>query len=182
MPTWKTNDGDESPNWLDLEKQDMYGTDKGWTHRRKDGTEEILVAVRNLDTKIGTVKPTVLEFTDTTFVAGSQVITVKVAFSEKVTITGSPQITVENDDSSGDGNGNYTCTYDSTHTDNEDNIKVFKSASSTLSATDVLSVGGTGAPNIALNSGTIKKTGDTSEDAVLVITDLDKISETVASS
>jgi hypothetical protein len=97
---------------------------------------------------------TSVKFVQTSFAAGSRTISVDVTFNEKVVVTGTPQLVVDNANNSSAGNGDYTLDYASGTGTNK---LRFTKASQTVSATDVLAIGG-GSPSAAavtLNGGTI---------------------------
>ena len=113
--------------------------------------------------------------TDMTSGDGTQRILVEVTWDEAVTVTGSPQIVIANNDASGGGYGNHTLTY--TATGSTKNRKRFVKTSASLGNTDVLTLGGS---NISLNSGTIKDTADGTTAASLVLSGLSAVAITVA--
>ena len=158
MSSWGANDTDEAkPKFLTTaEKKDCYATPKGWVYKNPStGLEEVIVALGALTGKLNSADVTAVTFVTDTLAEGSVTITVDVVFNEKVTVTGTPQITVANGDESGDGNGDYTLSYASGTGTNK---LRFTAASQTVSEADVLTFGGVGSANIDLNSGTIKDT------------------------
>lgn len=94
MPLWGANTNDESkPKFLtDEEKSRCFATTKGWEITRADGTDEVLVAIRNLsggaatDTKLGAATISQVYFGATSYSTGATG-TVRVVWNEKVTRT-----------------------------------------------------------------------------------------------
>ena len=151
---------------------DIYATNQGWV--RAAGTKgsgndnanaqpEVLVAIGGLagtSATTGLRKPTI---TRTRFVVGTTAntdftandanaqIEVEITFDEQVTVTGSPQLTVTNNDASGGGYGNLTLAYVSA--DSTANQLRFRKTSAGIGNTDVLTVS-----TLALNGGTIRDT------------------------
>ena len=172
-------------------RNNAYATASGWVMRAgtaatgNDNTSadpEILVAIGGLSTTISSATITDARFivgstatTDMTAGDGTQRILLEITWDEAVTVTGSPQIVVANNDASGGGYGNHTLTY--TATGSTANRKRFEKTSASLGNTDVLTVGGS---NISLNSGTIKDTADGSTNSSLVLSGV-AFSRTVSS-
>jgi len=151
---------------------DIYATNQGWV--RAAGTigsgndnanaqPEVLVAIGGLagtSATTGLRKPTI---TRTRFVVGTTAntdftandanaqIEVEITFDEQVTVTGSPQLTVTNNDASGGGYGNLTLAYVSA--DSTANQLRFRKTSAGIGNTDVMTVS-----TLALNGGTIRDT------------------------
>lgn len=111
MPLWGTKSGLEfMPNWLNAEeKERCYATPAGWVLKHPNGTEEVLVSVRNLATRVGAATITGVKFGAGPFVTGTTK-QVRLTFNEKVTVTGTPTLAVTN--SLG---GTVTATYVSTN-------------------------------------------------------------------
>lgn len=206
MPLWGTAHASATnkPKFLpvdedsDYSRADSYATQSGWV--MKAGTPasgngntsadpEILVAIGGLAGSTDTTglrAPTVTNMrfvvgttatTDLTAVASAGVMTVEITWDEGITVVGSPQLVIANGNQSSDDQGNYTLTY--TATGSTANRKRFRATSLALSATDVLTMGGT---NVVLNSGTISDTvrGGTAQAASLVLSGLTAITHTVA--
>ena len=116
--------------------------------------------------------------TDLTAVDSTGRVMVEITWDEEVTVVGSPQVVVANNNASGGGFGNYTLTY--TATGSPANRKRFTATSQSLGNTDVLTLGGS---NISLNSGTISDTvrGGTSQAASLVLSGISAVAVTIAS-
>ena len=188
MPLWGTtaSSADNKPKYLiddedsDYNRENSYATDGGWVMRagtpangndNADADPEILVAIGELADTISGATITDARFivgstatTDMTAGDGTQRILLEITWDEAVTVTGSPQIVVANNDASGGGYGNHTLTY--TATGSTANRKRFTKTSASLGNTDVLTVGGS---NISLNSGTIKDTADGTTASSLVM-------------
>jgi len=203
MPLWGTthSSATNKPKWLstdedsEFKKQDVYATNDGWVQKagtaasgngNADAAPEILVAIGNLagtsaTTGLRTATVTHMRFiwgttatTDGSAGDGTQRILVEITWDEAVTVTGSPQLVVDNGNQSGGGYGDHTLTY--TATGSTANRKRFVATSRGLGNTDVLTIGGT---NIALNSGTIKDTASGSIDSSLVLSGLTAVTHQV---
>ena len=181
----------------DYNRADSYATNNGWVMKagtpatgndNPNATPEVLVAIRGLagtSSTTGLRAPTVTKMrfvkgttatTDLTAGDGTQRILVEITYDEKVTVAGSPQLVVANNNASGGGYGNHTLTY--TATGSTANQIRFEKTSAGLGNTDVLTIGGS---NISLNSGTITDTADGSTAASLVLSGLSAVAVTVAS-
>ena len=151
---------------------DIYATNQGWV--RAAGTigsgndnpnaqPEVLVAIGGLAGTSATTGLRTPTITRTRFVVGTTAntdftandanaqIDVEITFDEQVTVTGSPQLTVTNNDASGGGYGNLTLNYISG--DSTANQLRFRKTSAGIGNTDVLTVS-----TLALNGGTINDT------------------------
>ena len=183
----------------DYSRADCYATQEGWVMQaghpssgngNTSADPEILVASGGLagatDTT-GLRAPTVTSMrfvkgttanTDLTAVDSTGRVMVEITWDEEVTVVGSPQVVVANNNASGGGFGNYTLTY--TATGSTANRKRFTATSQSLGNTDVLTLGGS---NISLNSGTISDTvrGGTSQAATLVLSGISAVAVTIAS-
>ena len=156
MALWGNTDADEAKpkNFTAAQKTDVFATDRGWVKLNGKGLEEVVVAIGGLSGALNASDITAVNFVQTAYAAGSRTISVDVSFNEKVTVTGTPQLVVDNGNQSTDGNGDYTLSYASGTGTNK---LRFTATSQTVSATDVLSIGG-GSPSsnaVALNGGTI---------------------------
>ena len=183
----------------DYKKQTIYATNAGWVRAagtpangndNTSATPEVLVAIGDLagsSSTTGLRAPTVTSMrfvkgttanTDLTAVDSTGRILVEITWDEAVTVAGSPQVVVANNNASGGGFGNYTLTY--TATGSTANRKRFEATSQSLGNTDVLTLGGS---NITLNSGTISDTavGGTTLAASLVLSGLSAVAVTIAS-
>jgi hypothetical protein len=181
----------------DYNQGDSYATNNGWVMKagtsatgndNANATPEVLVAIRGLagtSSTTGLRAPTVsrmrfikgtTDTTDLTAGDGTQRILVEITYDEKVTVAGSPQLVVANNNASTGGYGNHTLTY--TATGSTANQIRFEKTSAGLGNTDVLTIGGS---NISLNSGTITDTADGSTAASLVLSGLSAVAVTVAS-
>ena len=183
----------------DYNRADCYATQEGWVMQaghpssgngNTSADPEVLVASGGLagatDTT-GLRAPTVTSMrfvkgttanTDLTAVDSTGRVMVEITWDEEVTVVGSPQVVVANNNASGGGFGNYTLTY--TATGSTVNRKRFTATSQSLGNTDVLTLGGS---NISLNSGTISDTvrGGTSQAASLVLSGISAVAVTIAS-
>ena len=101
-------------------------------------------------------------------------IEVEVTWDEAVTVTGTPQLVVDNGNQSSAGYGDHTLNYSATGS--TANRKRFVGTSKDLGVGDILTIGGT---NIALNSGTIKDTADGTTVSSLVLSGLTAVTHTV---
>ena len=181
----------------DYNRADSYATNNGWVMKagtpatgndNPNATPEVLIAIRGLagtSSTTGLRAPTVTKMrfvkgttatTDLTAGDGTQRILVEITYDEKVTVAGSPQLVVANNNASGGGYGNHTLTY--TATGSTANQIRFEKTSTSLGNTDVLTIGGS---NISLNGGTITDTADGSTAASLVLSGLSAVAVTVAS-
>ena len=174
---------------------DIYAPNKGWV--RKAGTKasgngnanaepEVLVAIGGLAGSSSTTGLRAPTITRTRFVVGTTAntdftandanaqIDVEITFDEAVTVTGSPQLTVTNNDASGGGYGNLTLEYISG--DSTANQLRFRKTSGGIGNTDVLTVS-----TLALNGGTIVDTADGSTAATLTYGSGIAVSKTVTS-
>ena len=151
---------------------DIYATNQGWV--RAAGTKgsgndnvnaqpEVLVAIGGLAGTSATTGLRTPTITRTRFVVGTTAntdftandanaqIDVEITFDEQVTVTGSPQLTVTNNDASGGGYGNLTLAYISG--ESTANQLRFRKTSAGIGNTDVLTVS-----TLNLNGGTIRDT------------------------
>ena len=205
MPLWGTAHASATnkPKWLptdedsDYTKQDSYATNDGWVMKagtkgqgndNADADPEVLVAIGGLagtsaTTGLRTATVTHMRFvkgttatTDLTAVDSTGRIRVEITWDEAVTVTGTPQVVVANNNASSGGFGNYTLSYISSGS--TANRKLFEATSQSLGNTDVLTLGGS---NISLNSGTIKDTASGAVNASLVLSGLSAVAVTVAS-
>jgi len=151
---------------------DIYATNQGWV--RAAGTigsgndnpnaqPEVLVAIGGLAGTSATTGLRTPTITRTRFVVGTTANTdftandanfqcdVEVTFDEQVTVTGTPQLTVTNNDASGGGYSDMTLSYISA--DSTANQLRFRATSQGAGNTDVLTVS-----TLALNGGTINDT------------------------
>ena len=189
MALWGISTSDEAkPKYLTADqKKNTFADDRGWVYRDPNtGLEEVLVAIGELSGSAGRVglgAPTIssVKFVTASLAAADDTITVDVVFNEGVTVDttgGTPTIVVANGDESGDANGDYTLSY--TGTGSTKNRKRFTATGLTLSATDVLTLGGVGQADIVLNSGTMVDTADGSTNAELTASDATAVTVTVA--
>ena len=201
MPLWGTAHAaaTNKPKFLPADenskynKADCYATQAGWVmeaghvssgNGNTSATPEVLVAIGDLagstdTTGLRAPSITSARFVTTTLAAGTPTCTVEVTWDEGVTIAGSPQITLANGNE-GTGSGR-TCVLTYTATGSSANRKRF-TATPTVVASDVITLGGGSQANIALNSGTLSDTvrGGTNLAASVVLTGLTAQTVTVA--
>ena len=198
MPLWgKAAAGTQAqkPKWLSTsedsayKKQDCIGMPGGWAMRagtaasgngNTGAQQEVIAAMKgNFGTTLAAPSITSARFVTTTLAAGTPTCTVEVTWDERVTIAGSPQLTLANGNE-GSGSGR-TCVLTYTATGSTANRKRF-TATPTVVASDVITLGGGSQADIALNSGTLSDTtvGGTTTAALLVLTALDAQTVTVA--
>ena len=198
MPLWgKAAAGTQAqkPKWLSTDensaykKQDCIGMPGGWSMRAGTASsgngntgaqQEVLAAMKgNFGTTLAAPSITSARFVTTTLAAGTPTCTVEVTWDERVTIAGSPQITLANGNE-GTGSGR-TCVLTYTATGSTANRKRF-TATPTVVASDVITLGGGSQANIALNSGTLSDTvrGGTNLAASVVLTGLSAQTVTVS--
>ena len=198
MPLWgKAAAGTQAqkPKWLSTsedsayKKQDCIGMPGGWAMRagtaasgngNTGAQQEVLAAMKgNFGTTLAAPSITSARFVTTTLAAGTPTCTVEVTWDERVTIAGSPQLTLANGNE-GSGSGR-TCVLTYTATGSTANRKRF-TATPTVVANDVITLGGGSQADIALNSGTLSDTtvGGTTTAALRVLTALDAQTVTVS--
>ena len=159
MALWGISDADESkPKWLtDADKKKVYADASGWRFEnpKSGATDEILCAVSGLAVSIGSADITEIEFISTAFdKSEGGTLSVRVRFNEAVAVTGTPQLTVVNNQ-----RANHTLSYASGTGSNELVFSlVIGAANAATSDGDVLSIG---ANAMALNGGTVKDNGTT---------------------
>ena len=158
MALWGVSDADESkPKYLsDADKKNTIAKPEGWVLKKTVGSrnlEEILVATgADLAVGIGQADITEIDWVTTAFdKSDGGTLSVKVFFNENVTVSGTPQLTVVNDQ-----RANHTLSYASGSTSNELIFTLAIAAgNAATSAGDILSIG-TNA--VSLNGGTIVDT------------------------
>jgi len=156
MALWGNTDADEAkPKWLTADqKTNVFATNQGWTQLNGKGLEEVICAIGGLSGALNAADVTEVRFVQSGYINGSRTISVDVIWNEKVVVTGTPRLVVDNGNQSTDGDGDYTLDYASGTGTNK---LRFTKASQTVSTGDILSIGG-GSPStaaLALNSGTI---------------------------
>ena len=172
MALWGNTDADEAkPKWLTADqKENVFADSRGWVYKHPNGLEEVLCAIGELSTSIGAADINEVEFTTTSFsAAAGGNIDITVTYNEKVTVdttSGTPSIVVTNDQTGGGTDATFTAAYQSGSSTNRLVFrKTYGAADGGVADTDVLSIG---TQNIALNSGTIKDTGTTTNSGVAV--------------
>ena len=196
MPLWgKLAAGTQAqkPKWLSTDensaykKQDCIGMPGGWAQRAGSSATgcatsvpEILAAMKgNFGTTLAAPSITSARFITSALAAGSsKTVTVEVTWDERVTIAGSPQITLANNNA-GTGSGR-TCVLTYTGTGSTANRKRFTATNITVAENDVTTLGGGSQADIALNSGTLSDTtvGGTTTAALRVLTALTAVTQT----
>ncbi len=164
MALWGTSDSDESKpkNLTTAEKKEVYATSSGWVREagsalsgngNTNADPEVLVAVSGLAVSLGAADITEIEFITTAFdKSDGGTLQVRVRFNEEVDVTGTPQLTVVNDN-----NANHTLSYASGTGTNELVFSLTIAAGNAATdAGDELSIG-TNA--MSLNGGTVKDKG-----------------------
>ena len=164
MSLWGATDADESKpkNLTTAEKKEVFANASGWVREagsvlsgngNTSASPEVLVALRGLAVKLGNADITEIEFITTSFdKSDGGTLQVRVRFNEAVDVTGTPQITVTNNN-----RANHTLSYASGTGTNELVFSLtIAAANAATSAGDVLSIG-TNA--MALNGGTVKDAG-----------------------
>ena len=94
MPQWGANTNEESKpkNLTEEEKSRTFATTKGWEITRADGTNEVLVAIRNLSggdavsSKLGAATISAVYFLSTSYSTGATG-KVRVVWNERITPT-----------------------------------------------------------------------------------------------
>lgn len=164
MSLWGATDSDESKpkNLTTAEKKEVFATSKGWVREagsilsgndNTSATPEVLVAIGDLQTALGAADITSIDWNISAFdKSDGGTLSVTARFNEAVDVTGTPQLTVVNDQ-----RANHTLSYASGTGTNE---LVFTlaigAANAATNAGDVLSIG---ANAMALNGGTVKDAG-----------------------
>ena len=162
-------------------KQDIYGADNGWVINTKasknaSASPEILVAMGGLGTALAAPSITSMRFTASAITSGSRTISVQITWDERVTVVGSPTVSIANgNQGTGSGRGPHVCVYAS---GSGTNRLTFTKASETVATSDVLTLGGA---NVLLAGGTISDTtvGGTTTAALLVLSGLTAVTLTV---
>lgn len=164
MSLWGATDSDESKpkNLTTTEKKEVFATSKGWVREagsilsgndNTSATPEVLVAIGDLQTALGAADITSIDFNITAFdKSDGGTLSVTARFNEAVDVTGTPQLTVVNDQRT-----NHTLSYASGTGTNELVFTLaIAAANAATSAGDVLSIG---ANAMSLNGGTVKDAG-----------------------
>ena len=172
MPLWGTTDGTK-PKWLtDAEKQEVFATSSGYVvepgskmtgNGNVNAQPEILVAIRNLATRIGAATITEIEFMTTAFSKGAGgTLSMRVRYNEEVTVTGVPRFVINNTTNAA---RHQTCTYVSGSGTNELIFgKTLSAGSGDINASDVLNV--IANPLAQHGGSTIKDKGTTTDSEI----------------
>ena len=159
MSSWGATDADEAkPKWLTAaQKRDTYATSKGWIYKDPNtGLEEVIVAIGGLSSaaKLNIADVTSVVFATTSFgeAAGGN-IDITVVYNEKITVTGTPTITVTNSQAGSGTDATFTAAYQSGSTTNKLTFrKTYAAGNGGVAEDDVLSIAN---QNIALAGGTL---------------------------
>ena len=179
MPLWGATDSDESkPKFLtDEQKKQCFATKSGWVlengaltgNDKPNAYPEILVAIGELATSIGAADITEIEFITTAFdKSDGGNIDVRVRFNEAVDVVttgGTPTLAITNgNQGTGSGRGPHAAAYTSGTGTNELVFRITIAAgNAATNADDVLVIG---ANALALNSGTIKDAGKSTNSTI----------------
>ena len=180
MPLWGATDADEAkPKHLTTaQKKEVYAAAGGWTiesgstmsgNDNTSATPEVLVAIGSLTTSIGTADITELEWITTAADKSDGFsLSVRARFNEAVDVatgSGVPYLAVTNgNEGSGTGRGPHNLPYASGTGTNEIVFTLaIAAANAATNADDVLVIG---ANAMALNSGTIKDAGTSTNSTI----------------
>ncbi len=180
MPLWGATDADESkPKHLTTaQKKEVYAAAGGWTiesgstmsgNDNTSATPEVLVAIGSLTTSLGTADITELEWITTAADKSDGFsLSVRARFNEAVDVatgSGVPYLAVTNgNEGSGTGRGPHNLPYASGTGTNELVFTLAIAAANAATNADDVLVIGTNA--MALNSGTIKDAGTSSNSTI----------------
>ena len=164
MALWGASDSDESKpkNLTTAEKKEVFANASGWVreagsalsgNNNTNADPELLVAISGLAVSLGAADITEIEFISTAFdKSDGGTLSVRVRFNEAVDVTGTPQLTVVNDQ-----RANHTLSYTAGTGTNELVFSLTIAANNAATdADDELSIG---ANAVSLNGGTIKDKG-----------------------
>ena len=173
MSLWGATDADENKpkNLTTAEKKEVFASASGWVREagsilsgngNTSATPEVLVAMRNLAVKLGAADITEIEWITTAAdKSAGFTLSARLRFNEAVDVVttgGTPTLAVTNgNQGSGSGRGPHALAYASGTGTNELVFSLaIAAANAATNADDVLSFG---ANPLALNSGTIKDAG-----------------------
>jgi len=180
MSLWGATDADENKpkNLTTAEKKEVFASASGWVREsgsilsgngNTSATPEVLVAMRNLAVKLGAADITEIEWITTAFdKSDGGTLSARLRFNEAVDVVttgGTPTLAVTNgNEGSGTGRGPHALAYASGTGTNELVFSlVIGAANAATNEDDVLSFG---ANCLALNSGTIKDAGTTTNSTI----------------
>ena len=180
MSLWGATDSDESKpkNLTTAEKLEVSASSKGWVREagsrlsgngNTSATPEVLVAIGGLAVKLGAADITEIEWITTAFdKSDGGTLSARLRFNEAVDVVttgGTPTLAVTNgNEGTGTGRGPHALAYASGTGTNELVFSlVIGAANAATEADDVLSFG---ANCLALNSGTIKDKGTTTNSTI----------------
>jgi len=147
MSLWGNSDANEAkPKWLTAaDKALTYATARGWVYKKSDNhQEEVIAAIGALATSIGQADITSIDWVTTAFdKSDGGTLSATVLFNEKVTVTGSPTLSVTNgNQGSGSGRGPHVLVYASGSSTNKLTFSLaIGAANAATNASDVLSFG-----------------------------------------
>jgi len=180
MSLWGATDADESKpkNLTTAEKKEVFANASGWVREagsilsgndNTSATPEVLVAIGDLQTSLGAADITEIEWITTTAdKSAGFTLSARLRFNEAVDVVttgGTPTLSVTNgNQGSGTGRGPHALAYASGTGTNELVFSLaIAAANAATNADDVLSFG---ANPLALNSGTIKDKGTTTNSTI----------------
>ena len=180
MALWGTSDADESKpkNLTTAEKKEVFATSSGWVREagsilsgngNTNADPEVLVAISGLAVSIGAADVTEVEWITTAAdKSAGYTLSVRARFNEAVDVAtsgGTPYLAVTNgNQGSGSGRGPHNLPYASGTGTNEIVFTLAIAAgNAATNANDVLVIG---ANAIALNSGTIKDAGTSTNSTI----------------
>ena len=172
MSLWGNSDADEAkPKWLTAaEKKLTFADARGWVFKKSDNhQEEVLCAIGELATSIGQADITHIDWVSTAFdKSDGGNIDVRVRFNEAVDVVttgGTPTLAITNgNQGTGSGRGPHAAAYTSGTGTNELVFRITIAAgNAATNADDVLVIG---ANALALNSGTIKDAGKSTNSTI----------------
>ena len=193
MSLWGATDSDESKpkNLTTAEKKEVFATSKGWVREagsilsgndNTSATPEVLVAIGDLQTALGAADITSIDWITTTAdKSAGFTLSATLRFNEAVDVVttgGTPTLAVTNgNQGSGTGRGPHALAYASGTGTNELVFSLaIAAANAATNADDVLSFG---ANPLALNSGTIKDAGTSTNATITSIAGIGSAAGTI---
>ena len=193
MSLWGATDADESKpkNLTTAEKKEVFANASGWVREagsvlsgngNTSATPEVLVAVGGLAVALGAADITEIEWITTTAdKSAGFTLSARLRFNEAVDVVttgGTPTLAVTNgNEGSGTGRGPHALAYASGTGTNELVFSLaIAAANAATNADDVLSFG---ANPLALNSGTIKDKGTTTNSTITSVAGIGTAAGTV---
>ena len=193
MSLWGATDADENKpkNLTTAEKKEVFASASGWVREsgsilsgngNTSATPEVLVAMRNLAVKLGAADITEIEWITTVAdKSAGFTLSARLRFNEAVDVVttgGTPTLAVTNgNQGSGTGRGPHALAYASGTGTNELVFSLaIAAANAATNADDVLSFG---ANPLALNSGTIKDAGTSTNATITSVASIGTAAGTV---